>query len=277
MRDSSWPAYRAIVSVRYRMLLQYRAAALAGFATQLFWGAIKLMILAAFYAAAPAGSAPMPLPAVVAYVWLGQAFLGLLPWNVDPEIAMLIRSGGVAYELARPLDLYTWWFFRTVAYRTAGTTLRCLPMGVFAMLVLPLLGYSAWALQPPVTLMAGLLFSIAMGMAVLLSCAVTMLMHIALVWTLSGEGINRMMPSIVTLGTGMILPLPLFPEWLQPILQWQPLRGIVDVPYRIYSGDILPGAAIGEIALQACWGALLISVGRGLLAMQMRRLVVQGG
>jgi len=276
MKDINWRAYLSIVSVCYRMLLQYRAAALAGFGTQLFWGAIRLMILAAFYASATTAP-PLPLAAVIAYVWLGQAFLGLLPWNVDTELAALIRSGGVAYELSRPLDLYTSWFFRTVAYRTASTTLRVIPMVVFAMLLLPLLGWSAWALKPPPTWAAGLLFLASMSMAVLLSCAVTMLMHVALVRTLSGEGLNRLMPSIVTIFTGMVAPLPLFPDWLQPLLQWQPLRGIVDVPYRIYSANILPAAAMGEILLQACWVVLLIGCGRWLLVMSLRRLVVQGG
>jgi hypothetical protein len=28
----------------------------------------------------------MSLPQIVAYVWLGQALLGLLPWNVDAEL-----------------------------------------------------------------------------------------------------------------------------------------------------------------------------------------------
>jgi ABC-2 type transport system permease protein len=276
MRDSHWRAYCTIVSVRYRMLLQYRAAALAGFGTQLFWGAIRLMILAAFYASATTAP-PMPLTAVIAYVWLGQAFLGLLPWNVDPELATLIRTGGVSYELSRPLDLYTFWFFRTVAYRTAGTTLRVIPMVVFAMLLLPLLGWSEWALKPPPTWAAGLLFLGSIGMAVLLASAVTMLMHVMLVWTLSGEGINRIMLSVVTIFTGMVIPLPLFPDWLQPFLQWQPLRGVVDVPYRIYSGDILPLPAMGEILLQAGWVVLLIWGGRWLLAVSIRRLVVQGG
>lgn len=276
MRGSNWPAYLTIVSVRYRMLLQYRAAALAGFGTQLFWGAIRLMILEAFYASATTAP-PMQLGAVIAYVWLGQAFLGLLPWNVDAELATLIRTGGVAYELSRPLDLYTFWFFRTVAYRTAGTTLRVIPMVIFAMLLLPLLGLSDWALKPPPTWAAGLLFVVSIGMAVLLSSAVTMLMHIALVWTLSGEGINRIMLSIVTIFTGMVIPLPLFPDWLQPVLHWQPLRGVVDVPYRIYSGDILPLVAMGEIVQQACWIVLLIWCGRWLLSVSIRRLVVQGG
>jgi ABC-2 type transport system permease protein len=97
------------------------------------------------------------------------------------------------------------------------------------------------------------------------------------VWTLSGEGINRIMLSIVTIFTGMVIPLPLFPDWLQPVLHWQPLRGVVDVPYRIYSGDILPVVAVGEIVQQACWVVLLIWCGRWLLSVSIRRLVVQGG
>ena len=119
--------YLAVVGARYRMLLQYRAAAFAGFATQLFWGSIKLMILGAFFAASTA-DVPMSLPEVVAYVWLGQALLGLLPWTVDPELQEKMLSGGVAYELLKPVDLYGFWFARTVALRTATTTLRSVPM-----------------------------------------------------------------------------------------------------------------------------------------------------
>jgi hypothetical protein len=46
--------YLAIVGARARVLLQYRAAALAGVATQCFWGLIKIMILTAFYGMASA-------------------------------------------------------------------------------------------------------------------------------------------------------------------------------------------------------------------------------
>ena len=36
--------YWAMLSARFRMLLQYRMAALAGCATQVFWGWIRVMI-----------------------------------------------------------------------------------------------------------------------------------------------------------------------------------------------------------------------------------------
>jgi ABC-2 type transport system permease protein len=269
-------AYTAVISARYRTLLQYRAAALAGFVTQLFWGGIKIMVFSAFYALAT-GPQPMDLVMVITYVWLGQALLGILPWNVDTEIAELIRSGGVAYELVRPLDLYSYWFCRTIALRTATTTLRSIPMFIFTIILLPLVGGGAWAMQLPDSMAALLLFLVSLTGAILLASAITMIMHVILVLTVSGEGLNRIMPSVVMLLSGMIVPLPLYPDWLQPFLEIQPFRGIVDVPYRIYVGDILPAMALPDVLQQFVWALIIVVAGHVLLHRSLKRMVVQGG
>ena len=70
--------YRAILSARFRTLLQYRVAAIAGIGTQIFWGLILVMVLEAFYRSTTAPQ-PMTIEEVRTYVWLGQAFLGMLP------------------------------------------------------------------------------------------------------------------------------------------------------------------------------------------------------
>ncbi|MGD0111413.1 MAG: ABC transporter permease, partial [Armatimonadota bacterium] len=117
-------SYRAIVSARFRMLLQYRAAAAAGFGTQLFWGLIRVMIFEAFYRSTTAAQ-PMTLPQVVDYIWLGQAtFVMTLTYYMDLDIMAMVRSGTVVYELLRPLDLYALWFSRSVASRAAPMLLR---------------------------------------------------------------------------------------------------------------------------------------------------------
>jgi len=271
-----WRAYLAIVTVRCRMLLQYRAAAIAGFGTQLFWGFIKVMVFVAFYASA-VSEPPMTFTEVLVYIWLGQALLALLPWNVDAEIATQIRTGSVAYELLRPLDLYRFWFARTLAFRLAPTTLRMLPMLAFTFLLLPVTPLADWALPPPASVMSGLMFVVSVVATLFLSAAFTMIMHVTLIWTVSGEGINRMMPGIVPVLAGLIVPLPLFPEWLQGFLYWQPFRGMADVPFRIYSGHIPADAALAEIGLQWGWVAVLIAFGIWLLDRARHRLVVQGG
>jgi len=257
--------YLAVLSARYRLLLQYRAAALAGFAT------------AAFFSLAAADQSPMTLTQVVIYVWLGQALLGLLPWNVDPELSEKMLSGAVAYELLRPLDLYNFWYARTVAYRTATATLRAIPMVVVVGVGLPLVGMAEWALPPPPSVAAGFLFLGSIAATVLLASAITMLMHVALVWTLTGRGFNAIMMGVVSVLSGLIIPLPLFPDWLQGILYWQPFRGLADVPFRIYGGHIGVDAALLEIVLQLVWTVVIVGFGRAALAYASRRVVVQGG
>jgi viologen exporter family transport system permease protein len=268
--------YFAVLSARYRMLLQYRAAALAGFATQLFWGAIKVMILAAFFAAS-SGNHPMTLAQVVTYIWLGQALLGLLPWNVDAELQEKMLSGAVAYELLRPLDLYAYWYAQTLALRTATTSLRMLPMFVTVGLGLPLLGLSQWALPPPAGVASAAAFGVSMLMTILLASSITMLLHIALIWTLSGRGFNSIMTGLVIVLSGNIVPLPLFPDWLQGFLHWQPFRGLADVPYRIYSGNIAFADAGFEIFTQLLWTVVIVAAGSAVLRRASRRIVVQGG
>jgi ABC-2 type transport system permease protein len=60
-----------------------------------------------------------------------------------------------------------------------------------------------------------------------------MLVHVSLTWTISGEGLSRLMPGVVTIFSGMVIPLPLFPDWTQPLLSALPFRILVDVPNRI--------------------------------------------
>ena len=96
-------------------------------------------------------------------------------------------------------------------------------------------------------------------------------------WMIEGRGIATFMYGVVPVFSGMIVPLPLFPDWMQPFLQWQPFRGLCDVPFRIYSGDIPLAMASQEIALQFAWAVILILFGYGLIARARTRLVVQGG
>lgn len=267
--------YRAIVSARFRTLLQYRAAALAGLFTQIFFGLVLIMIYEAFYRSSTV-TPPLTLAQVVTYVWLGQALLAMLPWNADADVRAMVRSGGIAYELCRPLDLYALWFARAVAMRTAPTLLRALPMALFAMLVLPLVGLPEWRLAVP-SAPAALGFAATIAGALALSCAITTLIHISLLWTIAGDGVVMMVSTVVAFFCGLIVPLPLLPDWAQTALAWLPFASVGDLPYRIYAGDVPLAALPLVLARQAAWLVVLVALGRWLLARGLRRVVVQGG
>jgi ABC-2 type transport system permease protein len=261
-------AYLAILSARCRTLLQYRAAAVAGLGTQLFWGLLRVMIFEAFYRSTTAAQ-PMAYSDIVSYVWLGQATLLLLPWNVDRDIQAMIRSGTVAYEMLRPLDLYTFWFSRAVAMRTAPTLLRAVPMFIVAGLFL--------GLKPPPSWASTAAWIVTTLGALCLSAAMTTLLNISLLWTISGEGIARIIPGAIVIFSGLVIPLPLFPDWAQWFLNALPFRGLMDAPFRVYVGHIPPEGLGAVFAHQMGWTLALILFGRWLLSRGTRRLVVQGG
>jgi ABC-2 type transport system permease protein len=271
--------YRAVLGARFRTMLQYRAAALAGLGTQTFFGIVRIMIFEAFYRQSTGAdeTQPMTLRAVIDYVWLGQALLVMLPWNVDADVRAMVRSGNVAYELVRPVDLYGLWYARAVAWRTAPAMLRAVPMVVFAMLVLPLVGMGEWRLSPPPSLAAGVAFFASLIGAVALSAAMTTILNVTLLWTISGEGVSILLAATVTVFSGLVLPLPLYPDWARTALMVMPFAGVMDLPFRLYTGD-LPSAAVGWVLLhQTLWTAALVLLGRWLLRIGMRRVVVQGG
>lgn len=261
-------AYLAVVDARFRSLLQYRAAAAAGFATQLFWGLIRVMIFAGFYHSSTTRQ-PMSYPDAVTYIWLGQAFLAMFPWNVDSDIRAMIRSGNVAYEMLRPLDLYAFWFSRVLAFRTAPVVLRAVPMFIIAGL---LFGMKL----PPAMASFGLWVASMVGMLAL-SCAITTLLSMSLLWTISGDGLTRIAPGFVMVLSGILVPIPLMPNWVQPIMYALPFRGVCDTPFRIYTGNMPVAEAIPAIVQQFAWAAILIALGRLTLARGLRKLVVQGG
>ena len=95
--------YQAVFKARFTLLLQYRAAAFAGFVTQCWWGGIKLMVLAAFFRSVR--TTPMTFQQAVDYVWLGQAFLTLLPWSVR-VLSRVINSCGPVMN--KPGSSLTW-------------------------------------------------------------------------------------------------------------------------------------------------------------------------
>lgn len=260
--------YLALLGARFRVLLQYRAAAIAGFGTQLFWGLIRMMIFQAFY---DSSSAPQPLgkAEAVTYIWLGQAMLHLLPWNLDADIRGMVRNGTVAYELLRPMDLYGAWYMRAIAQRTAPTLLRCVPLFVVAGLF--------FGLHPPASPLAAAAWLLTTAAAIALGCAFSTMMNVTLVSTMSGEGLARFAAPLVYTLSGMLIPIALLPPRIVPIINFLPFRGLVDTPFRAYLGQLPIRELLPALLHQLGWTLVLVAIGRLMLARTVHRLVIQGG
>lgn len=237
---------------------------------------MKLMVFGAFYEAAQS-QPPMSFEAIVAYVWLGQCLFALFPYNVDPDMRAMFDSGSVSYDMLRPISLYGYWFARAVAFRTAPTALRLVPGLFFAFVVLRLVGLEEWVMPLPPSFIASSAFCVSILFTVALSASIMMLVNVSMFWLIDSRGMVNLMAGVVWVLGGMIIPLPLFPDWTQHFLSWQPFRGLCDIPFRIYSGDIHGFQIVGELAFQLVWVVILVLAGIWLMQKAQVKLRVQGG
>ena len=176
-----------------------------------WWGAIRILVFAAFYGV-NAAAAPISLTDAVTYVWLGQALLALQPWVADPEIGQAVRTGGVGYDRLRPLDAYGYWYARTLGWMLARALPRAVLMLLAAGIVLPLVGLGDWAWRPPSGVTAALLFVPAFALMTALGAAVLMLANIIVAASLNERGVNAVLTPLVIVFSGSLLPLDFYPR-----------------------------------------------------------------
>lgn len=265
-------AYTSIWRLRFINGMQYRSAALAGMATQLFFGFVFIMIFAAFYSNS-SGDQPISLDDLITYVWLQQIFLSfIMLWFRDQELFDLITNGNIAYELCRPMELYPHWYSKLLAQRFASATLRCFPL-LAIVFIIP----EPYRMGLPPTWGSFVLFLIALALGLFVVVAISMLIYISVFWTMSPVGSILMIAVAGEFLAGMVIPVPLMPSWLQPIVYILPFRWTTDFPFRVYSGHIPVAEAAWGILIQIAWLAVLVLVGKALMKKALRAVVVQGG
>ena len=263
--------YLALFRVRFQNEMQYRVAALAGVCTQFVWGFMEILLFRAFYQVG--GEMPMTFSQLVTYEWLQQAFLALfMLWFWDKDIIEAITGGNIAYELARPMDLYNMWFTRVAAQRIARALLRCLPI-----LLVAFLQPEPYRMSLPVSFGAFLLFVVSTALGLCVVAALTMLVYALTFFTMSASGVRIFAASIAELLSGAVVPLPFFPEKWRLLAELSPFAAVQNLPLRLYSGNLAGDEALFYLGMQVFWLVALVLLGRILLRRMRRRLVVQGG
>lgn len=257
--------------LRIITFLQYKTSAIAGMATQFFWGIMMIFIYMAFYS--NGSEVWMSLSEIITYTWLHQACYGLLSIRQnDKEIAKSIRDGSVAYEIIRPYNLYFWWYIKTVSKRMAGGLLRILPIIIFAS-ILP----SPYSLTLPSSISNFILFLISLVLGVLVVAGLNMIVYTMGFYTYNEQGIGSILNSIMEVLSGGLVPVVLLPKVIQKATYYLPFRLVSDLPFRIYTNNLGISEGLLGIGLQMIWIVILVIVGDLIVKKSLGRVFVQGG
>ena len=118
-------------------------------------------------------------------------------------------------------------------------------------------------------------------MALVISCllvsVLTVIVHIFTMFTIDSKGIISIYSVISEVFSGATIPIPFFPEFLKKIAYILPFRYICDLPFRIYSGDIILSEGIELLSQAIIWIIVLIILGLLITKLALKKAVIQGG
>ena len=232
---------------------------------------MELLVFRAFYQA-DASTFPMSFEAVASYIWLQQAFLALfMAWMMEAEIFSSIVDGNIAYEMCRPVHIYSMWFARSIANRVSK---QCFAVSNFVSGIISAKAIWFATSKDPVHFF---LFLVTLVLGTLVTVAIGVIIYICCCFTISAQGIRIFYASACELLSGQIVPLPFMPEVVQRVLKLLPFAAMQNVPFRIYSGDLSGRPMAEAIFLQIFWLIVLAAGGWMFARFAEKKIVVQGG
>ncbi|MGW5448783.1 ABC transporter permease [Streptomyces asiaticus] len=263
--------YAAVAVSGFKRYATYRVATVAGVFTNTVFGFILAYTYTALWDERP-HLGGYDLAQALTFVWLGQALLAavaLMGGGFQEELQDRIRSGDIAVDLYRPVDLQLWW----LSTELGRALFQLLGRGVVPMAV----GALVFELRLPASPLTWLCFLLAVALAVCVGFAVRYLVSLASFWLLDGTGLSMLSGLLCLFFSGMILPLNVFPGQLGEIARALPWAAMLQVPADVFLEERRGTGLLAAFAFQAGWAVALLAAGRAVQSAATRKVVVQGG
>lgn len=262
-------AHLLLAVAGFRERSRYLMAAMGGLVANATFGLLKVAILFATVDAAGGELQGYDAATMSAYIWISQGLLGSVNLMGRVEIAERIRTGDIAVDFLRPLDVHT----AMLATEFGRSVFALIPRGIPSIAIGAVLVGMATPDHPS----AYLLGLVSVALAFVISAATVYLVAASGFWTIETRGLQLMYMVVSGFLAGLFVPLWLFPDWLQLVAQLTPFPSLMMYPTDILSGRTGGLEALGLVGLQLVW--LMVTVGAGQLMTRAgrRHLEVQGG
>jgi ABC-2 type transport system permease protein len=265
----AWKVATAIAGAGFHRWATYRQAALAGMFVNTVFGIIKLSILLGVTESAGGSVAGYDETGLSTYAWMSQGLIAVVMLFTWTELADRVRTGDIAVDLARPVDLQLAWLAADLGRAAWALVSRAVVPIAFGALV--------FGFRVPGDLTAALLLPASLVLAVTVSFACRFVVNLVGFWTTDVRGPVTVYVLASGLLGGHLIPVQLFPQWLQVLAYATPFPAMVQLPIDLVTGQATGAQAALVVVVQLGWAAVLLALGRVVMSRGTRRLVVQGG
>jgi ABC-2 type transport system permease protein len=261
-------AFFATIRISFRRQLTYRAANLSGLATNLMFGFFRASVLIVLYNEQTSVNG-LTIQGAITYAGMTQALIGFLSIFHWYDMMHTVYDGQIGSDLLKPLNFFLYWLGVDTGRALGSFLTRSLPLFlVFACF---------YDIAMPQSALTWSAFILSMVLAHLISFTWRFLVNLAAFWTPNALGIGRFAFGLTWIFSGFFMPLALFPNWLAEVCRLTPFGATVYLPIQIFVGIGSEGTVLNALLIQVFWVITLILLDHLILALGVRKLVIQGG
>lgn len=262
-------AYWELAKSSFRRHATYRLAALYGAFTNTVFGLIRASLLLSAISTAGGTIGGYSAVEAATYVWLGQALLAPLGLFGSAELAGRVKSGDIAVDLSRSVNLTAAYWAQDVGRAAFDVLPRGLPPLIIGAIVT--------GLSLPASAGPYVLGFVSIMAALTLNFLGFFMINLLAFWVVEIRGYWMLYMVLMNLLSGFLVPVTWFPQWMLDFARATPFPSMLQTPVDILAGRTDGVESLALVGVQLLWLAVLLAGTQLMVRYGSRKLVVQGG
>lgn len=206
---------------------------------------------------------------ITTYVILSRMLSAQFSGGINVEFAEWIYDGRIGSELLRPVSL-----FFTLSAKRLGEFIFFIFFKGLPVFLISVLFFQGSKAAGAAELC---LFAVSVIFSLVIMFYVELITGIGSFYTLNFTGLRFTKTAVLSVLSGGIVPLFLFPHTLAQILNFLPFAGMVSVPVQIFLGKYTLGQSVFYLTLQCIWAVIMGGCAHLFYRHAIQKVVVQGG
>lgn len=205
---------------------------------------------------------------IATYYILVVTLVPMSLWGINEDIAYSIRKGYITRELLNPISYFTYYF---------GKELGEMGFGLLTAICTFIVCNIFWTVLMPVNIWAFIAFICILLLNIPISYFLQMIVGTCGFYTNATWGMQILRKSIISIFSGLIAPLTMFPIAFQKIANILPFKEFFYTPINIYLGKIQGVEILFIIGKQLIWVLIMYVLAKVFFNKAVKKITINGG
>lgn len=189
-------------------------------------------------------------------------------WGINEDMAHSIRNGRINKELLNPISYFKYYFGVDL-----GELSFALVIGIATFVICAIF----WSVSLPVSVGSFLLFIVVVALGIPITFFLQMIVGTCGFYTNSIWGMQILRKAIISIFSGIIAPITLFPAWFQSLANLLPFKELIYTPINIWLGQVPISEIYFIIIKQIVWGVILYVIAKIFFNHAVKKITINGG